>query len=139
MQRSRFIRSIAPSQALNRAEKKGLSWRFVADAISTAALLCLAIAAGLSWYEGIRTPPVDLVPVEEAGSVIPGGPSEPLMLSTETGRGEAAMSAMAANPTRREVEQDRKNHLPQRVREESVTTAGSAGQTAQTNSQEVNR
>lgn len=133
------IRSIARSQSLNRVEKKGLSWRFVAHAISTAAILCLAIAAGLSWNAGIRTPPFDLVPVAEAASASLEPPLDPSTLSTQPGKAGTLAGAILGSSTPVEVEGERSRLLPPGVHGEDSTTGGPAPRSIQTSSQETNR
>jgi general secretion pathway protein A len=62
-------RSVVPIRSKSIAAELGNPWRFVANTISVAALLCLAILAGFSWKAGFRTPPLDLFPTTEAAGM----------------------------------------------------------------------
>ena len=55
-------RPVAQAASSRRIAATGLPWRYVAYALSAAAVLCLAIASGFGWNAGMRTPPLDLFP-----------------------------------------------------------------------------
>lgn len=84
------------------AAATGLSWRFVADALSTAAVLCLAIASCFAWNAGMRTPALDLFPsagtvvvipaaAPESAAISPGAPS--IKLNGSSGSTDPASAA----------------------------------------------
>jgi len=132
------IRSIASSQSLNPVKKKGLSWRFVAHAISTAALLCLAIAGDLSWNAGMRTPPFDLVPVAEVASANPAPPSDFPILSNENENAVTPTDTAIETPNRVQSKADW-NSVPQPTRLENRKAPESAVRGGQSGAEEVNR
>jgi general secretion pathway protein A len=64
------FRPLAHSNRTLQARKTGLTSRFVADALSAATVLCLAIVSGFTWNAGMRTPPLDVFPSAETASVV---------------------------------------------------------------------
>lgn len=127
------VRRTVASHSVERAKKRGLSWRFVADAISTAAILCLAIVAGFSWNAGLRTPPFDLFPVTEIAPLPRSVPAGAELLDTEAPTSATDATNTDYDKTRQEF------RLPQSIRAKGSNRAESGARIVAAKSDEVNR
>jgi type II secretory pathway predicted ATPase ExeA len=133
---------LQPGSLPSTARKTGLPWRFFADALSAAAVLCLAIVSGFAWNAGARTPPLDLFPSAEAAAII--SESMPESVAISRGTADASRSQLSKSIAPASGVQTR---FPLRLRPHQLpyvdriasNPAESAARIAPANSREVNR
>lgn len=133
---------LRPGSLQRTARKTGLPWRFVADALSAAAVLCLAIVSGFAWNAGARTPPLDLFPSAEAAGVISENVPESVAISLGAADGSLSQLSKSIAPA-----SSVQTRIPLRLRPHQLpygdriasNPAESAARIGPANSREVNR